>query len=262
MHDQKFPSPQDDKKTIEKRLEVLAQREKKWIKMLLKWDSKSTREKLPKRIYKGIPNKVRNVVWAKLLNLEQVMQDRSNKNKYPEMLQLARAHGTEARQIDSDVNRQFRENIFFRERYGLKQQQLFNVLVAYSVYNSEVGYCQGMSTLAGMLLMYLSEEETFWALNVLLADKKVSSLDAINLVLTLLIARLRLFPFTVRHARLVHSRISKAHKIPCAPRQNPRQVPSKAEEALRSVQSRQHTLLAEMVLRHLHRASKFTRVTS
>lgn len=181
MHDQKFPSPQDDKKTIEKRLEVLAQREKKWIKMLLKWDSKSTREKLPKRIYKGIPNKVRNVVWAKLLNLEQVMQDRSNKNKYPEMLQLARAHGTEARQIDSDVNRQFRENIFFRERYGLKQQQLFNVLVAYSVYNSEVGYCQGMSTLAGMLLMYLSEEETFWALNVLLADKKVSSLDVINL---------------------------------------------------------------------------------
>jgi hypothetical protein len=41
------------------------------------------------------------------------------------------------------------------------------------MYNSEVGYCQGMSTLAGMLLMYLGEEETFWALNILLADKKV-----------------------------------------------------------------------------------------
>ena len=46
-------------------------------------------------------------------------------------------------------------------------------LQAYSVYNSEVGYCQGMSTLAGMLLMYLGEEETFWALNLLLTDKKV-----------------------------------------------------------------------------------------
>lgn len=45
------------------------------------------------------------------------------------------------------------------------------------MYNSEVGYCQGMSTLAGMLLMYLGEEETFWALNILLADKKVTEVD-------------------------------------------------------------------------------------
>jgi hypothetical protein len=45
------------------------------------------------------------------------------------------------------------------------------------MYNSEVGYCQGMSTLAGMLLMYLGEEETFWALNILLANKKVRRSD-------------------------------------------------------------------------------------
>lgn len=31
-----------------------------------------------------------------------------------------------------------------------------------------------MSTLAGMLLMYFGEEETFWAMNILLTDKKVS----------------------------------------------------------------------------------------
>lgn len=141
--------------------------------MLKTWDSKSTKEKLPKRIYKGIPEKLRATVWTKLLNLEAVMSDKHNKDKYMGMLNLARQHGTEARQIDSDVNRQFRENIFFRERYNLKQQQLFNVLVAYSVYNSEVGYCQGMSTLAGMLLMYLGEEETFWALNILITDRKV-----------------------------------------------------------------------------------------
>jgi USP6 N-terminal-like protein len=119
---------------------------------------------------------VRQSVWTRLLNLEQVMSDKKNQTMYRDMLALARKHGTEARQIDSDVNRQFRENIFFRDRYNLKQQQLFNVLVAYSVYNSEVGYCQGMSTLAGMLLMYLGEEETFWALNILLTDKKVRNL--------------------------------------------------------------------------------------
>lgn len=136
IQDQAIPSPEDDKKALEKKLEVLAQREKKWLKMLSKWDSKSTREKLQKRIYKGIPDKVRSLVWTKLLNLTEVMSDKQN--KYREMLELARQHSTEARQIDSDVNRQFRENIFFRERYNQRQRSLFNVLVAYSMWNAEV----------------------------------------------------------------------------------------------------------------------------
>lgn len=139
IHDQKIASPEaDDKKTLVKKLEVLAQREKKWIKMLSKWDSKSTKEKLQKRIYKGVPDKVRALVWTKILNLSEIMSDKKNENKYHEMLELARLHGTEARQIDSDVNRQFRENIFFRERYNQRQRSLFNVLVAYSMWNSEV----------------------------------------------------------------------------------------------------------------------------
>lgn len=139
IHDQKIPSPQEDKKTIEKKLEVLAQREKKWVKMLSKWDSKSTKEKLHKRIYKGIPDKVRAQVWSKLLNLQIEMAKKENHGKYLEMLKLARLHSTEVRQIDSDVNRQFRENILFRERYNQRQKSLFNVLVAYSMYNMEVG---------------------------------------------------------------------------------------------------------------------------
>lgn len=32
------------------------------------------------------------------------------------------------------------------------------MLAAYSVYNTEVGYCQGMSEIAALLLMYLNEE--------------------------------------------------------------------------------------------------------
>lgn len=35
---------------------------------------------------------------------------------------------------------------------------MFHVLAAYSMYNSEVGYCQGMSEIAALLLMYLNEE--------------------------------------------------------------------------------------------------------
>lgn len=44
--------------------------------------------------------------------------------------------------------------------------------MAYSVYNQEVGYCQGMSQIAALLLMYMDEEDAFWALSALMADTK------------------------------------------------------------------------------------------
>ena len=36
----------------------------------------------------------------------------------------------------------------FRERYSIKQQQLFFVLAAYSIYNADVGYCQVCTVVA------------------------------------------------------------------------------------------------------------------
>lgn len=80
----------------------------------------------------------RTQVWLKLLNVEQTMQE--NRDVYQKMLKLARQWSTEARQIDSDVNRQFREHLFYRERYNIKQKSLFNILTAYSMYNSEVSH--------------------------------------------------------------------------------------------------------------------------
>lgn len=71
-------------------------------------------------------------------------------------------------------NNIFNKCISFRERYSLKQKSMFYVLAAYSMYNMEVGYCQGMSVLAGLLLLYMDEEEAFWGLSVLLTDKKYS----------------------------------------------------------------------------------------
>lgn len=90
------------------------------------------------------------------------------------MLQLAYKWSPDIRQIDLDVNRTYRDHIMFRERYGQRQQALFNVLSAYSVYNLDIGYCQGMSQIAALLLMYLNEEDAFWALSVLIADEKFS----------------------------------------------------------------------------------------
>ena len=76
-------------------------------------------------------------------------------------------------QIDLDVNRTYRDHIMFRERYNPRQNALFHVLAAYSVYNTELGYCQGMSQIAALLLMYLyDEEDAFWALHRLMVHPK------------------------------------------------------------------------------------------
>jgi hypothetical protein len=44
------------------------------------------------------------------------------------------------------------------------QAALRRVLRAYSVYDRDVGYCQGMNFIAGMFLTFMSEEEAFWLL--------------------------------------------------------------------------------------------------
>ncbi|KAJ6649203.1 USP6 N-terminal-like protein [Pseudolycoriella hygida] len=95
-----------------------------------------------------------------------------NVGVYQRMLEHAREFSTEVRQIDSDVNRQFREHVHYRQRYSIKQQALFNVLTAYSMYNMELGYCQGMAGVAGVLLMYMDDEQAFWALNTFMTDSK------------------------------------------------------------------------------------------
>ncbi|XP_051976117.1 TBC1 domain family member 10B [Xyrauchen texanus] len=55
------------------------------------------------------------------------------------------------------------------------QAKLFRVLTAYARYNPQIGYVQGMSYIAAVLLMILSEEEAFWALVALLEKPKYLS---------------------------------------------------------------------------------------
>lgn len=104
-----------------------------------------------------------------------------------------------------------------------------------------------MSTLAGMLLMYFGEEETFWALNILLTDKKVSfellkkntqNREIIVIVVernyTLLYFRSPSFLFllTVRNAWTVYFGLSQINQIPGASRRHSDKVSAKAEAAL------------------------------
>ncbi|CAL8318356.1 unnamed protein product [Lota lota] len=168
-HVEELPS-YDSVEEKQKHLEV--ERTSKWLKMLKSWDKYKNSEKLSRRIYKGIPLQLRGEVWALLLDVPKIKEEK--KDFYEKLKVRARGLSPDIRQIDLDVNRTYRDHIMFMHRYDVKQQALFHVLTAYSIYNTEVGYCQGMSQITALLLIYMNEEDAFWALVKLLSGPKHS----------------------------------------------------------------------------------------
>jgi ankyrin repeat protein len=131
---------------------------------------KADRTKLRKLLAKGIPNKYRAKLWTLCTQLEDTSREAQRRNvDYQELVNgnLDRVH---AQQIDNDVDRTWRNHALFAERFGKGQRALYNVLKSYAIYDAEVGYCQGMSAIVALLLLYFSEEESFWILVKVLED--------------------------------------------------------------------------------------------
>ncbi|XP_061663470.1 USP6 N-terminal-like protein isoform X2 [Syngnathoides biaculeatus] len=156
--------------TLRRKRHTELERTTKWLKMLKSWDKYKNSEKLVRRIYKGIPLQLRGEVWSLLLDVPKIKEDK--KDFYERLKARAKGSSPDVRQIDLDVNRTYRDHIMFMHRYDVKQQALFHVLTAYSLYNMEVGYCQGMSQITALLLIYMNEEDAFWALDRLLSGPK------------------------------------------------------------------------------------------
>uniref|UniRef100_A0A5S6QAI2 Rab-GAP TBC domain-containing protein n=1 Tax=Trichuris muris TaxID=70415 RepID=A0A5S6QAI2_TRIMR len=159
--DQILESNEDDKAKI-----VELRRERKWLKMLFRWPKYQGSPRLKRSIYKGVPQKFRAEVWRRLLNID----GQKVFGTYDKLRLRARLCAKDTKQIDMDINRTYRNHVFFRQRYGIKQRSLLNVLAAYSLFNRDLGYCQGMNHLAALLLMYFVEEDAFWALHILMCD--------------------------------------------------------------------------------------------
>lgn len=141
-------------------------RELKWAEMLGSWDNKKWKGKLRERVLKGIPDSVRGEVWKHLTRSSQLKTSHQS-GTYKALL---KQETPSEDQITRDINRTFPRHILFQDQGGLGQQVLFNVLKAYAVYNPNVGYCQGMGFITGLLLMYMEEEDAFWVLVRLCRD--------------------------------------------------------------------------------------------
>jgi len=176
IHDKRIPIDEVKSEKQQRQIDKEMSRVEKWLKMdkeRNKWFPVQAKnhDRMVERVWKGVPERFRGRLWTILLDLDKIKLEQQG--KYQEMKNFARKYSSEIRQIDLDVNRTYRDHIMFRERYNTRQQDLFHVLAAYSMFNTEVGYCQGMSQIAALLLMYLnSEEDAFWALSQLMTSPK------------------------------------------------------------------------------------------
>ncbi|KAI3371687.1 hypothetical protein L3Q82_024246 [Scortum barcoo] len=80
------------------------------------------------------------------------------------------------------------------------QAKLFRVLIAYARYSPMVGYSQGMSYIAAVLLMQLGEEEAFWALTALL-DKTKYLAELFDLSLSKVQHQVKVFDQFLKHRK-------------------------------------------------------------
>ncbi|KAJ2807401.1 GTPase-activating protein [Coemansia guatemalensis] len=127
--------------------------------------TRSEPRKLARSVYRGIPNAVRGTVWQ---IMTKSRSDPALGARFRRLAAQQTAPGSEdakhEKQIRHDLARTFPKLDYFRDADGAGQEGLFNVLRAYALFDSEVGYCQGLSFVVGPLLLNMPDEEAFCVL--------------------------------------------------------------------------------------------------
>ncbi|KAF8516735.1 RabGAP/TBC [Hysterangium stoloniferum] len=116
-------------------------------------------DELARAIESGIPNSLRGMMW-------QLMQDPELEAEYARLLKETCIH---EKAIMRDLGRTFPHHDYFLDGQGIGQENLFNVLKAYSLYDPDVGYCQGLPFVVAVLLLNMPDEEAFCLLVRLMA---------------------------------------------------------------------------------------------
>ncbi|KAB5595096.1 GTPase-activating protein GYP5 [Ceratobasidium theobromae] len=112
---------------------------------------------LARAIENGIPASLRGMMWQ----LMSASKDATLEKVYSDLLKKTTPH---EKSILRDLGRTFPNHEFFNDGAGVGQENLFNVLKAYSLYDPEVGYCQGLAFIVAALLLNMPDEEAFCVL--------------------------------------------------------------------------------------------------
>ncbi|KAI0761790.1 TBC-domain-containing protein [Trametes elegans] len=157
----KFKFPGDPKKLRE------ASKTKLWTNYLRTHGRNLTLLRYPqctRLIQVGLPNRLRGEMWETLSGSLYLRFE--NPGYYEQILaDNAGRTNTSTEEIEKDLHRSLPEYSAYQSEEGIGA--LRRVLQAYSFKNPETGYCQAMNILAAAILIYMSEEQAFWLLEVI-----------------------------------------------------------------------------------------------
>ncbi|XP_023932513.1 EVI5-like protein isoform X1 [Lingula anatina] len=141
-----------------------------WGKVIGDWETYAKKKTyIRDLVRKGIPHHFRGLAWQHVCNAH----DSENKELYAEYLKKTSPC---EKLIKRDIARTYPEHSLFKDKDGLGQESLFNVMKAYSIVDREVGYCQGSCFIVGLLLMLMPEEEAFAVLVKLMKEYRLREL--------------------------------------------------------------------------------------
>lgn len=145
-----------------------------WDKKLLNCRTKirCDMEDIHTSLKEGVPKSRRGEIWQFLALQYRLRHRLPNKHQPPDTSykELLKQLTAQQHAILVDLGRTFPTQPYFSVQLGAGQLSLFNLLKAYSLLDKEVGYCQGISFVAGVLLLHMSEEQAFEMLKFLMYD--------------------------------------------------------------------------------------------
>uniref|UniRef100_A0AAQ5Z4M6 TBC1 domain family member 4 n=1 Tax=Amphiprion ocellaris TaxID=80972 RepID=A0AAQ5Z4M6_AMPOC len=130
------------------------------------------KEEMYRALCQGVPKSRRGEVWLLLSHQHRLHHRLPQRQQAPDTPyhDLLKQLTAQQHAILVDLGRTFPTHQYFSAQLGAGQLSLYNLLKAYSLLDTEVGYCQGISFLAGVLLLHMSEEQAFDMLKFLMYD--------------------------------------------------------------------------------------------
>ncbi|XP_053090240.1 TBC1 domain family member 4 isoform X4 [Pangasianodon hypophthalmus] len=134
----------------------------------VQWD----KDEIHTALCQGVPKCRRGEVWLLLSQQYRLRHHLPQRQQPPDTpyQDLLKQLTTQQHAILVDLGRTFPTHQYFSAQLGAGQLSLYNLLKAYSLLDTEVGYCQGISFVAGVLLLHMSEEQAFDTLKFLMYD--------------------------------------------------------------------------------------------